>query len=46
MTANKYTGAIVGHVGIEAKNLSLSKKFYKTMLEGLGFSVSWTLRKE
>ena len=39
MTSNKDVGATVGHVGIEAKNLNHSKKFYKTLLEGLGFSV-------
>lgn len=39
MISNKQTGATVGHVGIEASNLSQSKKFYKTLFEGLGFRV-------
>ena len=39
MTSNKHVGVIVGHVGIEAKNLNHSKKFYRTLLGGLGFSV-------
>jgi catechol 2,3-dioxygenase-like lactoylglutathione lyase family enzyme len=32
--------AIVGHVGIEVKSISKSKKFYKTLFEGLGFKVT------
>jgi len=39
MISDKQVGAIVGHVGIETTNLSNSKKFYRTLLEGLGFSV-------
>lgn len=39
MTSNKDIGATVGHVAIEAKNLNHSKKFYRTLLGGLGFSV-------
>jgi catechol 2,3-dioxygenase-like lactoylglutathione lyase family enzyme len=31
--------ATVGHVGIEVYNLSKSKKFYKTLLGGLGFKI-------
>jgi catechol 2,3-dioxygenase-like lactoylglutathione lyase family enzyme len=31
--------AIVGHVGIEVSSLSTSKKFYKALLEGLGFKI-------
>jgi len=29
----------IGHVGIEVSNLSESKKFYKTLLDGLGFKI-------
>jgi catechol 2,3-dioxygenase-like lactoylglutathione lyase family enzyme len=29
----------IGHVGIEVSNLSKSEKFYKTLLEGLGFKI-------
>jgi catechol 2,3-dioxygenase-like lactoylglutathione lyase family enzyme len=29
----------IGHVGIEVSNLSKSKKFYKTLLDGLGFKI-------
>ena len=39
MTSNKDIGATIGHVGIEAKSLNHSRKFYRTLLEGLGFSV-------
>ena len=39
MIIDKQVGAIVGHVGIETTNLNHSKKFYRTLLEGLGFSV-------
>jgi catechol 2,3-dioxygenase-like lactoylglutathione lyase family enzyme len=39
MISNTQAGAIVGHVGIEATNLSRSKKFYKNLLGGLGFRV-------
>jgi catechol 2,3-dioxygenase-like lactoylglutathione lyase family enzyme len=31
--------AIVGHVGIEVSSLSTSRKFYKALLEGLGFKI-------
>ncbi len=37
MVSDKQTQAIVGHVGIEVSNLKSSKKFYKTLLEALGF---------
>ncbi len=39
MVSEKQTRAIVGHVGIEVSNLKNSKKFYKTLLEGLGFKI-------
>jgi len=39
MVPNKQAETIVGHVGIEVSNLSKSKKFYKTLLNGLGFKV-------
>jgi len=39
MIIDKQVGAIVGHVGIETTNLNHSKKFYRTLLEGIGFSV-------
>lgn len=39
MVSKKPIQAIVGHVAIEVSNLSASKKFYKTLLEGLGFKV-------
>ncbi len=39
MVSKKSVHAIVGHVGIEVSNLRASKKFYKTLLEGLGFKV-------
>jgi catechol 2,3-dioxygenase-like lactoylglutathione lyase family enzyme len=39
MVSNKQTRAIVGHVGIEVSNLKNSKKFYKALLEGLGFKI-------
>ena len=39
MVSNKQTQAIVGHVGIEVSLLKNSKKFYKTLLEGLGFKI-------
>lgn len=38
MVSEKQTQAIVGHVGIEVSNLKGSKKFYKTLLEALGFN--------
>ncbi len=39
MVSNKQTQAIVGHVGIEVSILKNSKKFYKTLLGGLGFKI-------
>jgi catechol 2,3-dioxygenase-like lactoylglutathione lyase family enzyme len=39
MVSKKRVPAIVGHVGIEVSNLTKSKKFYATLLEGLGFKV-------
>ena len=39
MVSKKPIQAIVGHVGIEVSRLSASEKFYKTLLEGLGFKV-------
>ena len=39
MASNKQTQTVVGHVGIEVSNLNRSKKFYKTLLEGLGFGI-------
>jgi catechol 2,3-dioxygenase-like lactoylglutathione lyase family enzyme len=39
MVSDKPSQAIVGHVGIEVTNLSKSKKFYKALLEGLGFKI-------
>ena len=39
MNGKKQIEAIVGHVGIEVTNLSESKKFYKTLLERLGFKI-------
>ena len=39
MVSNKQTEAIVGHVGIEVSILKNSRKFYKTLLEGLGFKI-------
>ena len=39
MISKKPIQAIVGHVGIEVSSLSASKKFYKALLEGLGFKV-------
>ena len=35
----KQSQAIVGHVGIEVSNLNNSKKFYRTLLGGLGFKI-------
>lgn len=35
----KLMNAAIGHVGIEVTNLARSKKFYKTMLESLGFQI-------
>ncbi len=39
MASSKQTQTVVGHVGIEVSNMNRSKKFYKTLLEGLGFSI-------
>jgi catechol 2,3-dioxygenase-like lactoylglutathione lyase family enzyme len=39
MVSKKPIQAIVGHVGIEVSDLKASEKFYKTLLEGLGFKV-------
>lgn len=39
MVSDKQTHAIVGHVGIEVSNLPNSKKFYKSLFEGLGFKI-------
>jgi len=39
MVSKEPIQAIVGHVGIEVSDLSASKKFYKTLLKGLGFKV-------
>jgi len=36
---SKDIGATVGHVGIEAKSLKHSRKFYETLLGGLGFTI-------
>ncbi len=37
MVTNNQVQATVGHVGIEVTNLNNSKKFYKTLFDGLGF---------
>jgi catechol 2,3-dioxygenase-like lactoylglutathione lyase family enzyme len=39
MTSDKQTQAIIGHVGIEVSNLDSSRKFYKTLLDVLGFKI-------
>ncbi|MCW4046191.1 MAG: VOC family protein [Candidatus Bathyarchaeota archaeon] len=39
MVTGKQVYAIVGHVGIEVSNLSKSKKFYRVLLNKLGFEV-------
>ena len=39
VASDKQTQAVVGHVGIEVSNLDSSKKFYKALLTGLGFSI-------
>jgi catechol 2,3-dioxygenase-like lactoylglutathione lyase family enzyme len=39
MVSDKQSQAIVGHVGIEVTSLSNARKFYKTLLEALGFKV-------
>jgi catechol 2,3-dioxygenase-like lactoylglutathione lyase family enzyme len=33
------SAAVIGHVGIEVTSINKSKKFYKTLLEALGFKV-------
>jgi catechol 2,3-dioxygenase-like lactoylglutathione lyase family enzyme len=37
--SDKQIQAIIGHVGIEVSNLKNSRKFYKALLEGLGFKI-------
>ena len=39
VVSSKPVGAIVGHIGIEVASLTKSKKFYKTLLGGLGLKV-------
>jgi len=39
MTSNKQSQAIIGHVGIEVSSLGSSRKFYETLLKGLGFKI-------
>jgi catechol 2,3-dioxygenase-like lactoylglutathione lyase family enzyme len=39
MVSDKEAQVTVGHVGIEVTSLSKSKKFYKTLLEALGFKI-------
>ena len=39
MNTEKSEPAVIGHVGIEVTNLAKSKKFYQTMLDGLGFHI-------
>jgi len=39
MNTEKHKPAVIGHVGIEVTNLANSKKFYQTMLSGLGFQI-------
>jgi catechol 2,3-dioxygenase-like lactoylglutathione lyase family enzyme len=39
MIPNTKNPVIVGHVGIEVRNLKRSKKFYKSLLGALGFGV-------
>jgi catechol 2,3-dioxygenase-like lactoylglutathione lyase family enzyme len=39
MVSDKQIQAIVGHVGVEVSNLGKSKKFYKALLNALGFKV-------
>jgi len=40
MNTEKSEPAVIGHVGIEVTNLDKSKKFYQTMLDGLGFHIA------
>lgn len=39
MTSNEKFEAAIGHIGIEVTSLNRSRKFYKTLLEGLGLKV-------
>jgi catechol 2,3-dioxygenase-like lactoylglutathione lyase family enzyme len=39
MTSIENIGASVGHIGIEVSSLSRSRRFYKTLLEGLGLKL-------
>jgi catechol 2,3-dioxygenase-like lactoylglutathione lyase family enzyme len=39
MVSYKQIQAIIGHVGIEVSDLRNSRKFYKALLEGLGFKI-------
>jgi catechol 2,3-dioxygenase-like lactoylglutathione lyase family enzyme len=39
MTSENNIEASVGHIGIEVTSLNKSKKFYKTLLEGLGLKL-------
>lgn len=39
MVQDKCVQAVVGHVGIEVSNLKVSKKFYTSLLEKLGFRI-------
>jgi len=39
MVSEKTIQAAVGHVGIEVSNLGVSRKFYKALLQGLGFKI-------
>lgn len=39
MVSVKPSQAVVGHVGIEVSNLNSSRKFYRVLLEGLGFKI-------
>ncbi len=39
MVSDKQAQAVVGHIGIEVSNLVNSKKFYRALLEELGFKV-------
>ena len=39
MNGDNQVQTTIGHVGIEVSNLRESKKFYKTLLAGLGFKV-------
>jgi len=39
MASVKSSQAVIGHVGIEVSDLSVSKKFYRVLLEGLGLKM-------